>query len=337
MKTHLSWDPRTIENDAQSIWETHMKRQGKYDEYCGTQSHLPVFVTTNSRLIGIALKFHEERPNVRGIFGWKKNRLPVITDIRLTCRLWSPTTQSERLSLLYLTANIVAAQRPTERYIKTIRELAIELGKNTPEYSNIPLPSFFDDNIRDSVIELTQGLDDKLNIGVFASSIAELSELKAKDQEEITDKVRKERDQVSGQLDEQTLAIIEGAVESNKNQLKWRGFFLRLIFSWPIVVAVIFAGISAIISYQSGNWNFMWLTLIPMVLKAIELLFSTDFIIRQLLRITLPPIEKSFEKKIVKQLRKAERSYKDEIVKRTMEQTILIDKARKLQSGTRSL
>ena len=120
-----------------------MRRQGNYNAYCGTSACLPVFVTSNSRLIGIALKFREERQNTHSISLWKSNRLPVITDIRLTCRLWSPAKQSERLSLLYLTSNAVAAQRPTRRYLNTIRELALELEKTVPEYSSIPLPAFF--------------------------------------------------------------------------------------------------------------------------------------------------------------------------------------------------
>ena len=95
-------------------------------------------------------------------------------------------------------------------------------------------------------------------------------------------------------------------------------------------MAVLFAGISAAISYQSSDWRFMWLTAIPMVLKTIELVFSTDFVVKLLLRKVLPWIEQTFEKKITKRLRRAEYPYKDEIIKRTMEQTELIMKARKM-------
>ena len=118
MRSNLPWDPQVIDNDALAIWETHMRRQGNYSEYCGTGAQLPVFVTTNSRLIGIALKFREDRSGTTALYGWKQNRLPVITDIRLTCRLWSPADHSERMSLLYLTANAVAAKRPTIRSFK---------------------------------------------------------------------------------------------------------------------------------------------------------------------------------------------------------------------------
>ena len=61
MHNNLPWESQVIDNDALAIWETHMRRQGNYSEYCGTKAQLPVFVTTNSRLIGIALKFRENR------------------------------------------------------------------------------------------------------------------------------------------------------------------------------------------------------------------------------------------------------------------------------------
>ena len=63
-------------------------------------------------------------------------------------------------------------------------------------------------------------------------------------------------------------------------------------------MAVLFAGISAAISYQSSDWRFMWLTAIPMVLKTIELVFSTDFVVKLLLRKVLPWIEQTFEKRL---------------------------------------
>lgn len=328
MENQLPWDKKTIQNDALSIWETHMRRQGNYNAYCGTPACLPVFVTSNSRLIGIALKFREERQNTHSISPWKSNRLPVITDIRLTCRLWSPAKQSERLSLLYLTSNAVAAQRPTRRYLNTIRELALELEKTVPEYSSIPLPAFFDDNVTEVVLENTQGLEENLNAGIFASSIAELSEWKAREQEEITNKVKKERDQTVERFDKQTSAIIEGAVESNKNRLGWRGVLLKLILNWTIVVTVLFAGITAFISFWIENWSLMWLIVVPVLLSGIEHFISSHFVVKSLLKYTLPMIEHSFEKKIVHNLRKAENNYSDEIVRLTKEQTKLLEKAK---------
>ena len=123
--------------------------------------------------------------------------------------MWIPSEQSSRLSLLHLTANAVAAQRPTRRYLNTVRELAIELEKAVPEYSGIPLSAFFEDNVTDALLTKTMGDEEKLNLGSFASSLAELSEWKAREQEEITNRVRAERDEKMQNLSSRQRALLE--------------------------------------------------------------------------------------------------------------------------------
>lgn len=330
MQNHLSWDLKTIENDAMSIWETHMRRQGDYSEYCGTNARLPIFVTTNSRLIGIALKFREERAGLRCISGWKQNRLPIITDMRLTCRLWSPATQGERLSLLYLTANAVAAQRPTQHYLNTVRELAVELENNVPEYSGICLPAFFDENVTNIVLERTHGLEENLNIGNFASSIAELSEWKAKEQEEKTNQVIMERDKVSMDFDRQTQSIIEDSVNIYKNKLGIGGITLKLIFYWPVIATLLFAGVSSGVSYVIGNYQLIWVVLFPIILGGIEEFSCSKFVKKRLLKYVCPKVEKSFEIRIKKGLRRTELPYEDIIIQKSKEQTTLLVQCKNL-------
>lgn len=323
MRSNLPWDPQVIDNDALAIWETHMRRQGNYSEYCGTGAQLPVFVTTNSRLIGIALKFREDRSGTTALYGWKQNRLPVITDIRLTCRLWSPADHSERMSLLYLTANAVAAKRPTKRYLNSIREFAIQLGKQAPEYSEICLPAYFDDVVTDTILKHTMGEEEKLDINSFATSIAELSEWKAKEQEEITNQVIAERDGVSDELKNQTQSIIDGAVESGRKLLGWRKPALWLVVKWPVTVTVIFSAITAGISLIIGNWHPMWAIALPTVLKIIETCSASNFVGKPLAKWLLLKIDESISKRISKELRKAERPHEDTIIRQIKEQTEL--------------
>jgi hypothetical protein len=333
MRNNLPWDPQVVDNDARSIWETHMRRQGNYNEYCGTSARLPVFVTTNSKLIAIALKFRGERQNTTAIYGWSQNRLPVITDIRLTCRLWSPASQSERMSLLYLSANAVAAKRPTRRYLDNIRELAVQLRENAPEYSGICLPAYFDDSVTDIILEQTHGEENKLNIGSFASSIAELSEWKAKEQEETTNRVITECDRVSNELGQQTRAIIEGAIDENKNKLGMTRVMLKLILLWPAIVTPLFAGISALLSYTIGNLHILWITLLPMALAGVEQFSSSKFVKKSILKVVLPKAEVAFDKRITNNLRKAELPYKDTIIKKVKEQTPLWVECKKTENG----
>jgi hypothetical protein len=101
MYQNLKWEKKTIDNDALSIWETHMRRRGIYDDYFGSSKHLDVFVTSNAKLIGVSLGFKREYPSLDIVQMWKPTRLPVITDVRLMCRLWTPAEHVERISLLY--------------------------------------------------------------------------------------------------------------------------------------------------------------------------------------------------------------------------------------------
>lgn len=323
MRNNLPWDSQVIDNDALAIWETHMRRQGDYSEYCGTGAHLPIFVTTNSRLIDITLKFRESRSETTALYGWKQNRLPVITDIRLTCRLWSPSEHSKRISLLYLTANAVAAKRPTKRYLNSIRELAIQLGKQAPEYSEICLPAYFDDIVTDAILKHTMGEESNLDINSFASSIAELSEWKAKEQEEITNQVRAERDLITVELDQQTKEIIRGAVDSSKDKLGYVGLILYMILWWPVIVTLLFAGIGSVLSWVIGNRSVVWIALLPIAAKGVEMLFASKIVEKAMLKWYLPKAEAKLNKRIERNLRPAEQLYKETIIRQAKEETPL--------------
>ena len=323
MQNNLSWDPRTIENDAYSLWETHMRRKGDYSEYCGSSHQLPVFVTTNSRLIGVALAYREARQSIKEIYGWKQNRLPVITDIRLTCRLWIPSEQSSRMSVLHLTANAVAAQRPTRRYLNTVRELAIELEKTTPEYSKIPLSDFFEDNVTNELLTRTMGDEEKLNLGLFATSLTELSEWKLKEQEEITEQVRAERDTKIAEFDQQTESIIKGAVDSNKGNFGCVGLILQMILWWPVIVSLLFAGIGSVLSVVFGNWSVVWIAIFPILVKGIEMIFASKFVEKSMLKWYIPKADAYIDKKIEGNLRQAEQTYKQTIIRQVKEETSL--------------
>ena len=314
MEGKLKWEQKTIENDSWSIWETHMRRRGLYSSYFGESDRLPVFVTSNAKLISIALNYRDERKNTNSINSWKSNRLPVITDMRLTCRLWSPASDSERLTLLYLTSNAVAAQRPTMRYIRTVRSLALEFEKNCPEYSGISLPSYFDDNVTEAILRHTQGKDENLNIGSFASSIEEISELKAKEQEEKTNQAILEKENVQTMFDAQTQTIINDAVERNSKKLGMCGLILNTVIKWPYLTTLVFLVITLTVSYFSQNYNWLWAIVVPAFVKFVELICSSLWIEKMLLQFFLPKSEKILEKRIEKKLIKAEMPYKETII-----------------------
>jgi hypothetical protein len=244
------------------------------------------------------------------------------------------------MSLLYLTSNAVAAKRPTRKYLDSIRKLAIQLRENAPEYSGICLPSYFDDEVTNAIIEHTGGAEDQLDMGNFAGSIAELAEWKAKEEEEKTlkaeEQTRKaivERDEYSGKLDTQTQTIIDGAVEESTNRLGIIKWALRLILWWPAIITILFAGIASVVSYYIGGWGWFSLLAIPAGLKLLEIALADEFVVKWILKAALPKLEHAFDRRIYNNLHKAELPYKDVIIQRTKEETPLwkkcADKIRK--------
>lgn len=334
LKKELNWDPKVIENDALSIWETHMNRQGNYQDYCGTRKRLCVFVTNNSRLVSTSMKYKEDRPNIKNISCWKNNRLPVITDIRLTCRLWSPAEQCERMALLYLTSNAVAAQRPTKRYVNEMRDLITQISTEAPEYSDICLSEYFDDNVTDLFLKKNHGKESEFNVGNLASSLYELSEFKAIEEQKRTKEIEKKlraseksRVKANDELTKQKENIIESAVEANKNNLgfisKW---ILKFVMNWSIIVGTLFSGLTAIVSVIIQQWSILFVIIIPAVLFIFENYFTSQIIKKKMLTKIYPKIIDSYKKKIKENLREVEKPYEQEIVEKSIKRTDLINK-----------
>lgn len=335
MSKYLEWDIHTVENDARSIWETHMYRQGDYDEYCGTAKKLGVFVTSNPRLIEVALSYRANRQEIHNIQTWRSNSLPVITDLRLTCRLWEPAAQGERLALLYLTANAVAAQRPTPKYYNRIRELVEDLETQTPEYAGIYLPAYFDDNVTDAIFQNTKGQEENLNIATFVSTLDELTEWKAKEQEDITHQTKKERDEIAGALKDQTQSIIDGAVERVKGKLGLARILLYASLWSPIILGTVIASATSIASFFMGNWK-LWIVVACIVLFSfIEQATSYLMLTKRVLKYTLSWSKKHLTTYVRKSLQKAEKPYEAEITRRAIEETPLIAKCESILSDTK--
>ena len=174
------------------------------------------------------------------------------------------------------------------------------------------------------------GIDINRNLGLFASSLSELSEWKARDQEEITNQIRIERDEVVTELNHQTQRIIQGAVDSNKNRLGFIGVILRMILWWPVIISLLFAGVGSVLSWAIGNWSLVWIALLPIALKGLEVLFASKLVEKAMLKWYIPRAEICFDKRIEQNLRQAEQPHKDSILCRVKEETALWMKCKSL-------
>ena len=331
MKSNLKWNKHVIENDAASIWETHMRRQGNYSDYFGTSQHLCVFVSNNTRLVTIALDYKSYRSEANSIRGWKSNRLPVITDTRLFCRIWSPSIDNVNLPILKLTENAYAAQRPTRSYINKIRDLAKEYKKNNVAYSNINLSAFFDDGLSDIVLEKTNGQEQNLDIGSFASSLEELQEMKSIDLRSELDEEREKHNQVKIQNSELLQAIFDNAVEHNDRAMGFRARILLIATNlYPVIIAIVLAIIGSIISFFTSITNILWITVAGAVLFAIIGQLVARFVAqRKVYRWLLPRIERCYARRIEKNLSSKELEYKNEIIQQVIRKNKNQEKMRK--------
>ena len=174
------------------------------------------------------------------------------------------------------------------------------------------------------------GEEGNLNINTFATSIAELSEWKAREQEEATKQITAELNNVSGKFESQTQSIIAGAVESVKKRLGWWKTALWLVVNWPLTVTVIFSAIATGVSVLIGNWHWMWTIFVPTFLKLIEICCASNFVGRSLAKRLLPKIDVRMSKRILRGLREAERPYQDTIIQKVKEQTKLWIKCKEM-------
>ena len=334
MKGNLGWEIQTIEYDATSIWETHMRRRGAYQAYYGTTNALGVFVTSNARLISIALDFRRKHPHIKSIQSWKNNKLPVITDIRLACRLWSPEIDCQHMSLLRLSANAVAAQQPTPTYINRIRDLANELKRTVPQYSEINLDEFFDDSFTDNVVIATKANEGNLNIGVFANTLDEFLEMKTRKHEEETEKFSKEAEEWKNQFGEQTNAIINDAVQRNIDKLGGMRILLWMGVNWIKIISVFFVAISAVVSIVLGSvWPLLGI-IVPVIIKILELLCSSLKLKEKLNDAIYQKVVQKFNDRICSSLGQAEKQYEAEILKRCIDENERLSKVRSyIQTG----
>ena len=322
MKSHLSWKLKTIENDALSIWEIHMRRRGNYRDYCGTSDCLPVFVTHNPRLISIILSFAKDNKSIKNISQWRPHRLPVITDLRLTCRLWNPSRQAERISLLRLTANVYAAQRPSPGYVKKITELVPQIDQFSPDLTTISISEYLDDQIKNRIFDRIDGNDDSMNLSLLVCTMEEALSLRLNESEEKMQEKEIENKSLKEDIDEERkdkreliARIIDEAVEKNKNHIGFKNRIkLYACLHWEVIVSVMFCIISTVVGIITNDWNVFWLILVVAIIKLSEEISKSKFIQRRLIKRFKPQIEYRIRNKLKGHLSKLETEYYDEIV-----------------------
>lgn len=96
-----------------------------------------------------------------------------------------------------------------------------------------------------------------------------------------------------------------------------------MILWWPAIVALLFAGIGSVLSWRIGNWSVVWIALLPIAAKGLEMLFASKIAEKTMLKWYMPKAEATFSKRIERNLRQAEQPYKEIIMRQVKEETSL--------------
>ena len=309
-----NWRDAVAKKDASSVWNTHMRRGGRYNAFYGTNDRLCVFVTTTTKLARMTLAYQHERPQVSSISMWKRNHQPVITDVQLMCRLWSPEVDTERISLLRLTANAVAAQRPTRKYFDEMTRLVEQLKAQIPEASGICLSEYFGDQMTENILELVGDDEGKFDLGILSSSFAEITEAKAVREAERTKVVEAERDSLQNELNDQTHRIINSA-NQRLCLMPPVQTITGIILIWlDVFFGAITVIVTVICSIVFKTLALLWIDIIPVLWILVDRIFSNGVIKKTLIRKWLPKAKKKYTAHITTHLYDAEQPYEHEIV-----------------------
>lgn len=326
MYNHVNWKDRVIDNDARVVWETHMSRKGDYSEYFGTNKRLSVFVTSNRLLMEMMSNYKKDRKETIGIRNWNSTRLPVITDARLMCRIWSPSEQMGDVPLHYMVSSVVAAQKFTPEYLKKICELATELKAAVPEYSNIPLSSYFDDNVTDEILVQTMNGRKELTAEQFASTMEELTSWKAQEEAALRKTAEEKVTEAQALLDTQRNQIVKDAVASYRKRIWFQEVCAWLSMHGTQILAILLAVIGTVIGMVLNQW---WVVFPAISLVVIEKVLDACSS-RWLAQKTLFRIEKRCKEKIRKNLRKTEACYENRITEEILSESRVLTQCHQL-------
>lgn len=322
MYEKLEWHNATIDNDALSVWETHIKRKNNYSEYCGGRNKLPVFVTNNVLLPKITLAFKTDGTAGSENLQWDTNRLPVITDTRLMCRIWSPASQADKLPRLCLCANVMGALRPTKKYINSLKS-KVELLKSNGIGAEIDLPVFFNDKFEEVVFNTVSNINADINVDEVAGSIDELKDMLIGDAKKKATDAEEELKKVKCANDTMKESIISAAV----SQLKEPSIWLKLTLYSPSIAFGALAVLLAILNVISGKWG-AGIAAATSAALSIAGLILPKRLTKYMSEAVYPKIKKRYIMNIKKSLRESERPYEEEIVERAISESEWIKKVK---------
>ena len=268
---HEHWNKTAIQNDVDSINKVNMLRHSDYSVAFGGKNRLPIFITSNIALITCLREYIAAQQGDDGkLPNWSPNRLPIISDSLLMCRLWLPkANQYANLPALTLARDAYAAQQGnTAFYDKLAKEIAIVREKHSVNL--IDIDDARRQKIEQIIVAKSQGDIDSIDDEMVVYSYDELLKM-----EQYADKQEIRRLSIDNAHAQETLIRQQ---EAHSNSIAKRFIDgmslcnLQLLFAkrvWLIIIIVIVAipqAIAYIIEPQFNGTKLAFITLIISIL-----------------------------------------------------------------------
>ena len=327
------WKPNTIKTDVRSVLSINIKREGDYSVYFGGKKKLPVFVTSNSKLVFDTKSYAEENTEKDDFLApWTFNKLPLITDTNLMCRLWLTSKYKEELTLNFAKSAFLFQQSDAafyERIKKTYQEV-----KEKHNYNVVDLDHERFEKLKEKIIDKTNGNLDDIDEDVVAISFEELAQRESFEKDKTISEMSKEIVLTKQSFNEMEVNYIESCSQRFLNKINiFKKTLMKMIGILPTLVAIVGVILIWAVDYcitdEFLNWNKLFV-IIPLVMTiAFEIIdknILTESLIDKLRNKYKEHCIYQYKHMIKKKLTPKEKKYENEIIEYSINNTHFFDK-----------
>lgn len=308
------WRRAAIDFDVKSINQINILRKGNYTQQYGGKNKLPVFVTSNSKLVYTFRDYiMESEENGKG---WSSHSLPIISDNMLLYRIWLPfATEFSNMPSLTLARFAYSAQSEGVVFFEKFREMASNLEK-TKNVDLVNTTEVIRRRLEDILIKATDGDLEQMSIDIVATSFDECVRLENIQLVEANQILSEDSEKRKSQ-------VVELLSKKYINKLGWRRAILFGSKYWWVVG---FGVLYTLTSILNGNVYVQSIAGLPVLIELVLLIIDKcvdDMELRfWLYKKTHQFVKKSFVAKIRAGIaREGYHMYTDEVITYCLQHT----------------
>ena len=321
------WSELAVRNDVYAIAQINIERNGNYSSKFGGKKKLPVFVTSNFKLISDIKNYSFKCSENNTELPWPPHKTPLISDYDLTCRLWLTSYSKEPISLNLIKSAYLYQQSDSaffEKIINTYKDV-----KEKHRYSVVDLDYERFEKLKELIIENTGGDLERITDEVVAISFEELVQRQslAKDNaiRELSNKAN-DNEQVITYLTDTLITTASTRFINKISPIK--KFNCWAIKNTPWIIAVFGVILVYVCEYIKTNELFgtdKLYSLLPFVLtivfQIIDKKVLNDSSVEKWLNHYKRKSKKEFENYIIEQLSEQEKEFQERIIKHSIDNT----------------